>query len=278
MCHSLVIQREAPIEDTANLLEAKDLSKNYVRKRWGGVKVHVAALDSVSFSLKENSTLAFVGESGSGKTTLGMCICRLIEPDSGRIFFNGTDLLSLSGAGLRGLRSKFQMVFQDAATAFNPAFTAEEVISEPMLIQQKMNKLARQERATDLMELVGLSADWLRRSPMQFSGGQRQRLAIARALAADAQIIIFDEALSGLDMSVQAEIANLLMSIKRQKNLAFIFISHDIELAGHMADTIAVMDAGRIVETAPSATLRTSPQHPRTQALLSAMLSYESQG
>jgi ABC-type glutathione transport system ATPase component len=255
----------------------KDVSKSYVRKRWPGVKIYIKALDSVSFSLKENSSIAFVGESGSGKTTLGMCVSRLIEPDSGKIILNGVDLLSLSGDALRQARSKIQMVFQDAATAFNPGFTAEEVITEPMVIQSRLSRTESKERAAHLMELVGLSPDSLHRSPMQFSGGQRQRLAIARALAADAHVLILDEALSGLDMSVQAEIVNLLIRIKSEKNLTYIFISHDIELARYLADEIAVMEAGRIVEMGRSTTLLTSAKHPRTQALVGATLTYEMQ-
>ena len=272
--------REDSIEHLAAkpLLQVKDLSKTYVRGRWPSrARVHVKALDSVSFTLEARSSIAFVGESGSGKSTLAMCISRLLEADSGKVLVNGTDLLSLSGTRLREMRSKVQLVFQDAATAFNPSFTAGQVVSEPMVIQKIGTRAEQRGRAIDLMERVGLPADSASRSPMQFSGGQRQRLAIARALAADAEIIILDEALSGLDMSVQAEIANLLLEVQAERSLAFIYISHDLELAGYLADEIAVMSEGRIVERGLSSKLLHRPEHPQTQALVDAMLSFESQ-
>jgi ABC-type glutathione transport system ATPase component len=205
-----------------------------------------------------------------------MCISRLLDADSGKVLINGTDLFSLSGTRLRELRSKMQLVFQDAATAFNPSFTAGQVVSEPMVIQKIGTSAEQRELAIDLMEQVGLPADSASRSPMQFSGGQRQRLAIARALAADAEIVVLDEALSGLDMSVQAEIANLLLKVQVERGLAFIYISHDMELAGYLADEIAVMSEGRIVERGPSSKLLQRPEHPQTQALLNAMLPFES--
>jgi ABC-type glutathione transport system ATPase component len=259
------------------LLQVTGLGKTYVRGRWPfHSKVHIKALDSVSFTLESKASIAFVGESGSGKSTLAMCITRLLDVDSGKVLIHGADLLSLSGARLREVRSKVHMVFQDAATSFNPSFSAGQVVCEPMVIQAIGSRAERQERAIDLIERVGLPADSVSRSPMQFSGGQRQRLAIARALAANAEVIILDEALSGLDMSVQADIANLLLTVQAERGLAFIYISHDMELAGYLADEIAVMSEGRIVERGISSKLLQRPEHPQTQALLSAMLSFES--
>jgi peptide/nickel transport system ATP-binding protein len=260
------------------LLQVTGLSKTYVRGRWPSrSKIHIKALDSVSFTLKPKTSIAFVGESGSGKSTLAMCISRLSDADSGNVLVNGTDLLSLSGARLREVRSKVHLVFQDAATSFNPTFTAGQVVCEPMVIRGITSRAEQRERAIDLMECVGLPADSVSRSPMQFSGGQRQRLAIARAVAADAEVIILDEALSGLDMSVQADIANLLLTVQAERSLSFIYISHDMELAGYLAEEIAVMSEGRIVERGPSSKLLQRPEHPQTQALLNAMLSFESQ-
>jgi peptide/nickel transport system ATP-binding protein len=279
MWHSS-LSEEDTIKHSADkpLLQVTDLSKTYVRSRWPfGAKVHVKALDSVSFTLEAGSSIAFVGESGSGKSTLGMCISRLLEADSGKVLMNGTDLFSLSGTSLREVRSKLQLVFQDAATSFNPTFTAGQVICEPMVIRAIGSRAEQQQRAVDLMERVGLPVDSISRSPMQFSGGQRQRLAIARALAADAEVIILDEALSGLDMSVQADIANLLLTVQAERRLALIYISHDMELAGYLADEIAVMSEGRIVERGLSSRLLQRPEHPQTQALINAMLSFESQ-
>jgi ABC-type glutathione transport system ATPase component len=252
----------------------KNLSKVYPgRDRTRSAPVR--ALDSVSFDLFSGSSIAFVGESGSGKSTLAMCVSRLTEPDSGQVMLGGTDLLRLSGAPLRKARTRIQMVFQDSATAFNPTFTAAQVVCEPMVIQGNVSSNSHAERALQLMERVGLSPDSLVRSPLQFSGGQRQRLAIARALAADPEIIIFDESLSGLDMSVQADIATLLLSVQRERDLSYIFISHDLELAACLAGEIAVMSAGRIVERAPSQKILMSPKHLQSRALVSAIIPLE---
>jgi peptide/nickel transport system ATP-binding protein len=279
MWHSSLFQVDTIEHSHDNpLLQVADLSKTYVRGRWPSrSKIHVKALESISFTLEAGSSIAFVGESGSGKSTLAMCISRLLDADSGKVLINGTDLLSLSGTRLREVRSKVQLVFQDAATSFNPTFTAGQVICEPMVIQAIGSRAEQQERAIGLMERVGLPPDSVSRSPMQFSGGQRQRLAIARALAADAEVIILDEALSGLDMSVQAEIANLLLTVQAERSLALIYISHDMELAGYLADEIAVMSEGRIIERGISSKLLLHAEHPQTQALINAMLSFESQ-
>jgi peptide/nickel transport system ATP-binding protein len=257
------------------LLEVRELKKTYVRGGWStGAKIRVRALDSVSLTLKAGASIAFVGESGCGKSTLAMCVCRLIEPDSGNVFIDGVDLLSLSGSRLRRLRSAVQLIFQDAATAFNPSFTAAEVVLEPMVIEGLESRGRRAERTVQLLKSVGLSADSATRLPMQFSGGQRQRLAIARALAANARVLILDESLSALDMSIQAEIAGLLLKLQAERGLALIYISHDIELAGHLADEIAVMSGGRIVEQGTSVQLLQRPQHPETISLVEAMLPF----
>ena len=206
-----------------------------------------------------------------------MCICRLVEPDSGKVLLNNTDTLSLSGSDLRRQRSKVQLIFQDSATAFNPSFTAAQAVMEPMVISGELRGRQRTERAIQLMRSVGLSPESASRSPMQFSGGQRQRLAIARALAANAEVLILDESLSGLDMSIQAEIAELLLKTQQERNLGLIYISHDIELAAHLADEIAVMSAGAIVEQGPSVQILKGPQHPQTISLVEAMLPFASQ-
>ncbi len=257
------------------MLEVIGLSKTYTRRRSTHAADSIKALNSVSFSLNAGSSIALVGESGSGKSTLAACLCRLVEPDSGQILLGRVDLLQLAGARLRRERKRIHMVFQDSATAFNPSLTAAQVICEPMLISRETSTTAQAEQAVQLVERVGLAADSLRRSPMEFSGGQRQRLAIARALAANAEIIIFDESLSGLDMSVQADVAELLLSMQTELNLTYIFVSHDIELAACLADEIAVMSAGRIVEKAPSTQILKSPGHAQTQALVSAVLPVE---
>jgi peptide/nickel transport system ATP-binding protein len=259
------------------LLEVKDLNKTYVRGRTSsGARIQVTVLDSVNFTLRSKASIAFVGESGSGKSTLGMCICRLIEPDSGSVIIQGIDLLKRSSSALRGLQSSVQLIFQDSATAFNPTFTAAQVVVEAIVIHRTASRREQVDRAIHLMESVGLTADSASRSPMQFSGGQRQRLAIARALAGNAKIIILDESLSGLDMSTQAEIAELLLKAQTESALALIYISHDIELAGHLAGEIAVMSKGRIVEQGSSAQLLQRPQHPQTVSLVEAMLPFSS--
>jgi peptide/nickel transport system ATP-binding protein len=266
----------ATIKPTANhpLLAVKNLSKVYAASgRSQSVPIH--ALDSINFELRCGSSIAFVGGSGSGKSTLAMCISRLIEPDSGQVMLSGTDLLQLSGATLRRERARIHMVFQDSATAFNPTLTAAQVICEPMVVQGNSSTVDQAGRVCELVELVGLPADSLSKSPLQFSGGQRQRLAIARALAANAEIIIFDESLSGLDMSVQADIASLLLSLQAQRDLSFIFISHDLELAACLADEIAVMSSGRIVELASSQKILKSPYHAESRALVDAILPLE---
>jgi peptide/nickel transport system ATP-binding protein len=266
---------ESPVDKP--LLEVKDLCKSYFRRRWmRGPSLPFKAVDSVSFSLRAGTSIAFVGESGSGKSTLAMCICRLVEPEAGQLLLGGIDLLQLSGRLLRDSRRRVHLVFQDPLTAFNPSFTAEQIITEPMVLQGTSIS-SREEAALRLIERVGLPPDSLHRSPMQFSGGQRQRLAIARALAADAELIIFDESLSGLDMSVQADIADLLLSVQQERNLAYIFVSHDIELAAFLADEIAVMNAGRIVELNTSSSILESAVHPHSQALVNAMLQFEGQ-
>src|SRR6267378_2699106 len=247
-----------------SLLRVKGLCKQYVRGGLWRKRVPVAAVSRVDFEIPRGQTLALVGESGSGKSTVARCVTRLERPDSGQILIQGTDIAQLSSRDLFPFRSGIQMVFQDAVTSMNPRFSALEVIDEPLLIRaqgalggQRMeggrNRQSRRDLARDLMVEVGLSPDWMNRSILHFSGGQRQRLALARALALRPQLLVLDEALSGLDLSTQAQIANLLLDLQAAHALTYLFISHDLTLVARLADAIAVISAGRIVEQGTTA-------------------------
>jgi len=227
----------------------------------------VAACE-VEFEICAGQTLALVGRSGSGKSTVARCVTRLEKPDAGQIWLDGTDIAQLDSRALRTLRPTFQMVFQDAATAMNPRFSAAGVIEEPLVIQQVGDKSSRRARATELLQEVGLSQHWADRSVMDFSGGQRQRLAIARALALKPKLLVLDEALSGLDLSTEAQIANLLLDLQASHSLAYLLISHDLALVARLADTIAVMANGRIVEQGRTAEVMAKATHPETRALV----------
>jgi ABC-type glutathione transport system ATPase component len=231
------------------VMRVSGLSKTYRRKGagWQRSEVIVAAQD-VSIEIFAGQTLALVGRSGSGKSTVARCVTRLEKPDAGQIWLEGTDIAQLESRELRSLRPKLQMVFQDATTSMNPRFTATEVIEEPLLIQRHGDKCARRARARELMQEVGLSPQWADRSAVDFSGGQKQRLAIARAIALQPKLLVLDEALSGLDLSTEAQIANLLLDLQASHSLAYLLISHDLALVVRLADTIAVMAKGRIVE------------------------------
>ena len=254
------------------LLEVRDLVKHFVRRR--GLltaQAVVAAVDGISFEIGEGETFGLVGESGSGKTTTGRCILRLIEPTSGHVRFRGDDILEYSRGQMRLVRRQMQIVFQDPYSSLNPRMRAGDIVEEPLIIHRIGTAAERRERVAELFGVVGLDPDHLARYPHQFSGGQRQRIGLARALALEPSFIIADEPVSALDVSVQAQVINLLMDLQEHLGLTYLFIAHDLRLVQHICDRVAVMYLGKLVEVATAADLFTSPRHPYTQALLSAI-------
>ncbi|BCS31299.1 peptide ABC transporter ATP-binding protein [Luteitalea sp. TBR-22] len=253
------------------LLEVEGLGKRYEQRAlWRPARVTDAVRD-VSFAIDPGETFGLVGESGSGKTTTGRCVLRLIEPTSGHVRFRGEDVLALDRKRLRALRRQMQMVFQDPYASLNPRHRVSTILEEPLDIHQVGTPTWRRARAIELLELVGLDRDAITRYPHEFSGGQRQRIGIARALALEPSLIVADEPVSALDVSVQAQIVNLLAQLQQQLSLTYLFISHDLRLVRHICTRVAVMYRGRIVELAPVAALFDSPRHPYTRALLSAV-------
>jgi peptide/nickel transport system ATP-binding protein/oligopeptide transport system ATP-binding protein len=254
------------------LLDVRHLVKEFTRtKGLGGKATTLRAVDDVSFTIERGETFGLVGESGSGKTTTGRCILRLIEPTSGEVIFDGRDVLALSRAEMRAARRQMQIVFQDPYSSLNPRLRVEDIVEEPLVIHKLGSKPERRQRVRDLFELVGLNPDHLRRFPHEFSGGQRQRIGLARALALNPSLVIADEPVSALDVSVQAQVVNLLMDLQQQLSLTYLFIAHDLRLVEHICGRVAVMYLGRIVELGETAKLFASPQHPYTRALLSAI-------
>ena len=257
------------------LLEAQHLTKRYAvrrRSRLGGRSAaELVAVDDVSFWVGAGECLGLVGESGCGKTTTARMILRSVTPDAGKIVFQGKDVLALSGPALFAYRRKVQFVFQDPFSSLNPRMSAYEIVAEPLVIHRIGDADERFQRVKEMIGLVGLDVRSLRRYPHSFSGGQRQRLGIARALALGPELLILDEPVSALDVSVQAQVLNLLLDLRRALNLTYIFISHNLAVVNYLADRIAVMCAGHIVETAPSAELFARPSHPYTRALLAAV-------
>src|SRR5437016_6708304 len=253
------------------LLRVEKLVKCYERQNVFGSREKLLALDGVSFAVAQETTLAVVGESGSGKSTLGFCISCLEIPTSGSIWFEGRDIVVLAESERRKLRPQIQLIFQDPSNSLNPRWSVEEILLEPLNLKGKLKREETKQRAVALMTQVGLSSDMFQRSPAQLSGGQRQRLAIARALALEPRVLILDEALSSLDCSVQAQIANLLVDLQSSCGMTYLFITHDLAMAAHLADEIAVMSKGRIVEHGAPNKILNQPQSVITRELLAAV-------
>jgi ABC-type oligopeptide transport system ATPase subunit len=254
------------------LLEVNNLVKHFSRKR--GLLTAptvVAAVDDVSFTIDEGEMFGLVGESGSGKTTTGRCILRLIEPTSGQVRFKGEDVLSFSRRRLREARRDMQIVFQDPFSSLNPRMRVGSIVEEPLVIHRIGAKRERHARVNELFELVGLDPTHLDRYPHQFSGGQRQRIGLARALALNPSLIVADEPVSALDVSVQAQVINLLMDLQSKLKLTYLFIAHDLRLVRHICRRVAVMYLGKIVEMGETESIFAAPAHPYTRALLSAI-------
>ena len=257
-----------------SLLEVKNLRVHFPVKS-GLFNRHpeaVKAVDGVSLRLAPGETLGLVGESGCGKSTLGRAIMRLVDPTAGEIFLDGENITRMEGAALRSRRRKFQMIFQDPYGSLNPRFTVEDIVGEALDIHGLSDSpAARRKRIVELLQAVGLDAAYAQRYPHEFSGGQRQRIGIARALAVEPELIICDEPVSALDVSVQAQIINLLRDLQQQHGLAYLFIAHDLAVVEHISHRVLVMYLGKIVEAAEAQDIIRSPQHPYTQALISAV-------
>ncbi|MEJ5357301.1 MAG: dipeptide ABC transporter ATP-binding protein [Desulfobacterales bacterium] len=255
----------------AELLRVEGLVKHYRVRRGGGRGARVHALDGVSFEIAENETFALVGESGCGKSTTGLSILRLIEPTAGRVWFRGENVLALDPEGLRRRRREMQIVFQDPFGSLNPRLTVERTLEEPLLNHERLSAAERRERVAEMLEVVGLLPEHRGRFPHEFSGGQRQRIGIARALMLRPRLVVGDEPVSALDVSVRAQILNLLVKLQRRFGISMLFISHDLAVVRYVSHRVGVMYLGRIVETAPVRELYESPLHPYTRALLSAV-------
>ena len=254
------------------LVEVKHLVKHF--ERGGGFlrpKSVVKAVDDVSFDIAEGETYGLVGESGSGKSTTGRCMLRLIEPTSGQMLFRGEDVLSFDRTRMRAARRDMQMVFQDPYSSLNPRMRVRDIVEEPLIIHRIGTRAERRDKVAELFRLVGLDPVHLERYPHEFSGGQRQRVGLARALALNPSFVIADEPVSALDVSIQAQVINLLLDLQERLKLTYLFVAHDLRLVRHICTRVAVMYLGKIVESGNTASIFANPQHPYTQALLSAI-------
>lgn len=263
-------------EPAGALLRVRALAKRYCTRRGVlGRRVEIGAANNVTFEIPAGKTLALVGSSGSGKSTVARCVARIERPDAGEIWVDKRDIAKLRRSELIRFPSDVQMVFQDPATSMNPRFSAKETIEEPLLVRCRASREERRTRVEELFEEVALSPELLDRSVREFSGGERQRIAIARALALRPRLLILDEAFTGLDLSTQAQIANLLLELQTAHSLSYLLISHDVRLVSRMADTIAVMCEGEIVEQGTAEKVLANPMHPKTRALVAAAQSLQ---
>jgi oligopeptide transport system ATP-binding protein len=260
------VMMEAPIIEVKNLKKYFPVNKGLLGRK----RSYVKAVDDISFTINKGETLGLVGESGCGKSTTGRMLMRLLDPTEGQIYFEGNEISNLNDNQIRSTRKDFQMVFQDPYASLNPRMKVGEIIAEPLVVHG-IDKAKRTNRVHELLEIVGLSAYHADRYPHEFSGGQRQRIGIARALAVNPKLIIADEPVSALDVSIQSQILNLLKDLQREFNLTYLFIAHDLSVVEHISDRVGVMYLGKIVELADKESLYHNPQHPYTQALLSAV-------
>lgn len=264
---------EQVIVEKEDLLVVNDLKKHYPIKNgiFGKKTGEIKAVDGVSFTVKKGETFCIVGESGCGKSTVGMSLLRLIEPTSGNVLYNDKDMVTNSKSELRELRKHIQIIFQDTYSSLNPKHTIKKIISEPLVINTKMTNSEIEDRVIELLNVVGLSSLHLDRYPHEFSGGQRQRIGIARALALNPELIVCDEPVSALDVSIQSQILNLLEELQEKFKLTYIFISHDLSVVEHISDQVAVMYLGRVVEIGSREEVFQNTQHPYTKALMSSV-------
>ena len=261
-------------EDQEKLLEIKNLKKYFPVKEgvFRRTVAHVKAVDDISFHIKKGETLGLVGESGCGKSTAGRTILRLLEATEGEIWFEGKNLLELDKRELREMRKEMQIIFQDPYASLNPRMTVADIVGEPIDIHNlASSKKERNERVAEILDTVGLGPEYMKRYPHEFSGGQRQRIGVARALAVDPSLIIADEPVSALDVSIQAQVINLLQDLQKDFHLTYLFIAHDLSVVKHISDRVAVMYLGKLVEVADKKVLFDDPKHPYTQSLLSAI-------